>query len=99
MLLKGPCHDEIRIEKPLELSLPVIVCANKMDRPEARPTESLMKYWSCYWSLMPMMNSLTVLVFASAKSGIASLSMEEEAKDMTPLFETIINYIPARRRP
>ena len=34
-------------------------------------------------------------VYASAKGGYATLSLDDEPKDMVPLFETILNYIPA----
>ncbi|MDF2538346.1 MAG: typA [Herbinix sp.] len=84
------------LKKALELSLPVIVCINKIDRPEARPSVVVDEVLELLMELDADDSQLDCpFIFASAKAGIATLSMEEEATDMTPLFETIINYIPA----
>jgi GTP-binding protein len=84
------------LKKALDLSLPVIVCVNKMDRPEARPVEVVDEVLELLLDLDANSEQLDCpFVFASARSGVAALTIEEEAKDMTPLFETIINYIPA----
>jgi GTP-binding protein len=84
------------LKKALELSLPVIVCVNKIDRPEARPVEVVDEVLELFLELDANDEQLDCpFVFASAKAGIATLSMEEEAVNMTPLFETIVNYIPA----
>lgn len=84
------------LKKALELSLPVIVCINKMDRPEARPKEVVDEVLELLLELDASDEQLDCpFVFASAKSGVASLSIDGEGQDMTPLFETIINYIPA----
>lgn len=84
------------LKKALELELPVIVCVNKMDRPEARPVEVVDEVLELLLELDASDVQLDCpFVFASAKSGVASLSIEGEAVDMTPLFETIVNYIPA----
>ena len=47
------------LRKALELDLHVIVCINKIDRPEARPEEVLMKFWNFSWIWKPLMSSLT----------------------------------------
>lgn len=84
------------LKKALELSLPVIVCVNKIDRPEARPTEVVDEVLELLMELDAADYQLDCpFVFASAKSGVATLSLGEEATTMTPLFDTIINYIPA----
>jgi len=84
------------LKKALELSLPVIVCVNKIDRPEARPTEVVDEVLELLMELDANDEQLDCpFVFASAKSGVATLSIGEEATNMTPLFDTIINYIPA----
>jgi GTP-binding protein len=84
------------LKKALELSLPVIVCINKIDRPEARPVEVVDEVLELLLELDANDEQLDCpFVFASAKAGVAALSIEDEATDMTPLFETIINYIPA----
>jgi GTP-binding protein len=84
------------LKKALELSLPVIVCINKIDRPEARSTEVIDEVLELLLELDANDEQLDCpFVFASAKAGIAALSLEDEATDMVPLFETIVNYIPA----
>nr|MBQ8253454.1 translational GTPase TypA [Lachnospiraceae bacterium] len=84
------------LRKALELKLPVIVCINKIDRPEARPSEVIDEVLELLIDLEADEWQLDCpFVFASAKAGTASLSMDNPGKDMIPLFETILDYIPA----
>ena len=84
------------VMKALALSLPVIVCINKMDRPEARPTEVVDEVLELFMDLDASDEQLDCpFVYASARNGFAVLDPDDEKKDMTPLFETILNYIPA----
>ena len=84
------------MKKALELNLPVIVCINKIDRPEARPAEVVDEVLELFIDLDASEEQLDCpFIYASAKAGIASYSMDEEGKDMVPLFETILDYIPA----
>jgi len=84
------------LRKALELKLPVIVCINKIDRPEARINEVIDEVLELFIDLDADEAQLDCpFVFASAKSGYASLDMEKEGPDMSPLFETILDYIPA----
>ena len=84
------------LRKALDLSLPVIVCINKIDRPEARPDEVIDEILELFIDLDASDEQLDCpFVYASAKTGYAMLELSDEHKDMTPLFETIINYIPA----
>ena len=84
------------LKKALELNLNVIVCVNKIDRPEARVAEVEDEVLELLLELDATEEQLDCpFVYASAKSGVASLSMEEEGKDMKPLFDTILKYIPA----
>lgn len=84
------------LKKALELKLPVIVCINKIDRPEARASEVVDEVLELFLELDADDSQLDCpFVFASAKSGIASLDENSEGTDMTPLFETILDYIPA----
>ena len=84
------------LRKALELKLPVIVCINKIDRPEARINEVIDEVLELFIDLDADEAQLDCpFVFASAKSGYASLDMEKEGTDMSPLFETILDYIPA----
>ncbi len=84
------------LRKALELKLPVVVCVNKIDRPEARPAEVVDEVLELFIDLEADEAQLDCpFVFASAKSGTASLDMDVEGTDMVPLFETILSYIPA----
>ncbi|MBE5871478.1 MAG: translational GTPase TypA [Lachnospiraceae bacterium] len=84
------------LRKALELKLPVIVCVNKIDRPEARCDEVIDEVLELFLDLDADEKQLDCpFIFASARDGIASFTMEEEGTDMIPLFETILDYIPA----
>ena len=84
------------LRKALELSLQVIVCINKIDRPEARPKEVVDEVLDLLMELDAHEDQLDCpFVFASAKTGVATLNLDEEATSMKPLFDTIINYIKA----
>ena len=84
------------LRKALDLDLPVIVCVNKIDRPEARPTEVVDEVLELFMDLDASDEQLDCpFIFASAKAGYAMRNLDDEPKDMTPLFETILDYIPA----
>ena len=84
------------LRKALELKLPVIVCVNKIDRPEARPAEVVDEVLELFLDLDADEAQLDCpFVFASAKTGTASLDMDKTGNNMVPLFETILDYIPA----
>ena len=84
------------LRKALDLNLPVIVCINKIDRPEARPDEVIDEVLELFMDLDASDDQLDCpFIYASAKSGIAVLDLTDEEKDMQPLFETILEYIPA----
>ena len=84
------------LKKALELNLPVIVCINKIDRPEARPAEVIDEILELFIELDASDEQLDCpFVYASAKEGVAILELDDTPENMTPLFETIIDYIPA----
>ena len=84
------------LKKALELELPVIVCINKIDRPESRPGEVIDEVLDLFIELDANEKQLDCpFVYASARNGTASFDWTKQGEDMGPLFETIINYIPA----
>ncbi len=84
------------LRKALELELPVIVCINKIDRPEARPAEVVDEVLELFIELEASDEQLDCpFVYASAKGGYASMDPAVPGTNMEPLFETIVNYIPA----
>lgn len=84
------------LQRALDLDLPVIVCINKIDRPEARPNEVIDEVLELLMDLDASDEQLDCpFIFASAKAGYAVRDLADAPKDMTPLFETILDYIPA----
>ena len=84
------------LRKALDMKLPVIVCINKIDRPEARPDEVVDEVLELFLELDADDSQLDCpFVYASAKAGIASLDADTPGTNMIPLFETILDYIPA----
>ena len=75
---------------------PVICCVNKVDRPEARPHEVVDEVLELLLELDANEEQLDCpFIFASAKSGYASLDADVKGTDMKPLFETILSHVPA----
>ena len=84
------------LQKALDLDLPVIVCINKMDRPEARPEDVVDEVLELFMELDASDEQLdSPFVYASARSGFAVRKLDDESQDMQPLLDTIIDYIPA----
>ena len=84
------------LKKALDLDLPVIVCINKIDRPEARPEEVVDEVLELLMDLDASDEQLECpFLYASAREGTCVRDLGDEAKDLSPLFETIIDYIPA----
>ena len=84
------------LKKALELDLHVIVCINKIDRPEARPNEVIDEVLELLMDLDASDEQLDCpFLYASAKSGHAVLDLKDTPENMAPLFETILKYIPA----
>ncbi|MBR6172975.1 MAG: translational GTPase TypA [Eubacterium sp.] len=84
------------LQKALSLNLSVIVCVNKIDRPDARPAEVEEEVLELLMDLDATDDQLDCpFVYASAREGIASYTPDEPGTDMKPLFETILKHIPA----
>ena len=83
------------LQKALDLDLRVIVCINKIDRPEARPDAVIDETLELFMDLDASDEQLDCpFVYASARAGFAKKELDDPEVDMSPLFETIINYIP-----
>ncbi len=82
--------------KALSLELPVIVCVNKIDRPEARPNEVVDEVLELFMDLDASDEQLDCpFIFASARNGYAMKDLDNPKTDMMDLFDTIVDYIPA----
>ncbi|MDD5259757.1 MAG: translational GTPase TypA [bacterium] len=81
-------------KKALELHLKPILVVNKIDRPNARPHEVSDMTFDLFDELNATDEQMDFpIVFASGKDGIAKLDMEDEAKDMKPLLDTILHRV------
>ena len=84
------------LSKAMALGLAVIVCINKIDRPGARPTQVIDEVLELLLDLGANDDQLDCpFVFASAKSGIATLDPDVPGTSMKPLFDAIVDHIPA----
>ncbi len=83
------------LRKALELNLKPIVVINKIDRKDARPGEVLNEIYDLFISLGANDEQIDFpVIYTIAKQGIAKHSLEEESRDLAPLFETILKHIP-----
>ncbi len=84
------------LRKALELGLSVVTCINKIDRPEARPEEVEEEVLELLMDLDASEEQLDCpFLYASAKAGFAKKALTDEDVDMAPLFQTVIDQIPA----
>ncbi len=86
------------LNKAIELSLPIIVVINKIDRHDARPDEVLNEIFDLFCDLEASDDqaSFTVL-YAIGKHGIVKRSLEDPATDLVALFDAITEKVPAPR--
>ena len=84
------------LRKALDLKLPVIVVINKMDRPDARCDEVVDEVLDLFIELGADETALDrPIVYASARQGIATLDLNEPAENLKPLFDVILEHVPA----
>ncbi|MCL2197631.1 MAG: translational GTPase TypA [Defluviitaleaceae bacterium] len=84
------------LKNALDLDLPIVCCVNKIDRPEARPDEVVDEVLELFMELEASESQLdSPFIYASAKKGWASKESTDEGLGMKPLFEALIEYIPA----
>jgi GTP-binding protein len=83
------------LRKALQNHLKPIVVINKIDRENARPTETLNMIFDLFVELKATDEQLDFpIIYASAKNGVASNELNDGSKDMTPLFQAIVQYVP-----
>ena len=84
------------LQKAMEMGHKIIVVVNKIDRPDARIPEVIDETLELLLDLNATDEQLdSPMLFCCGRTGTASLSPEEEGVDLTPLFNTILEYIPA----
>ena len=83
------------LRKTLEAGLPVVVVINKIDRKDARPDEVLNEVYDLFIDLDASDEQLEFpVLYAIGRAGVAMRNIDDEQKDLTPLFETILEKIP-----
>src|SRR4051794_38910947 len=83
------------LRKSLEQDLPAIVVINKIDRPDARISEVLNEIYDLFIDLDAREDQIDFpVIFTNAKLGVAKARLEDEAKNLRPLFEAILAHIP-----
>ncbi len=84
------------LQRALELNHPIIVVINKIDKPDARIYEVIDEVLELLIDLNATDEQLdSPMIFCSGRAGTASLSPDEQGTDLKPLFDTILDYIPA----
>ena len=83
------------LRKTLEAGLPVVVVINKIDRKDARPQEVLNEIYDLFIDLDASEDQLEFpVLYAIGRKGVAMNALDDEQKDLTPLFEAILSHIP-----
>jgi len=83
------------VKKALELGHRPIVVVNKIDKPGAEPDRVVDEVFDLFANMDANEDQLEFpVVYAAARDGYAKINLEDENKDLTPLFETIINEVP-----
>ncbi|CAK7020338.1 MAG: GTP-binding protein TypA/BipA [Desulfovibrio sp.] len=83
------------LRKTLEAGLPVVVVINKIDRKDARPEEVLNEIYDLFIDLDASEAQLEFpVLYAIGRQGVAMNNIDDEQKDLTPLFEAILKHIP-----
>ena len=84
------------LKKAMSLKLPVLVCVNKVDRPEARCSEVVDEVLELFMDLDASDEQLDCpFIYASAKNGMSGREPDKLENSMIPLFDAIVDYIPA----
>ena len=84
------------LSKALKLGLRPIVCINKIDRSDARPDEVLTETFDLFDKLGATDSQLDFpYLYACGRDGWAVRNLDDEHKDLTPLFQLIIDHVPA----
>lgn len=83
------------VKKALAKKMPIILVINKIDRSDARVEEVISEVYDLFIDLDADENQIEFpVLYTIGKDGVSKLSLDDENSDLTPLFETIINYIP-----
>jgi GTP-binding protein len=83
------------LTKALEEKLPTLLIINKIDRSDARVPEVINEVYDLFIDLDAAEDQLDFpILYTNARAGIAKRNLEDESRDLRPLFETILDFIP-----
>ncbi|HEV2762967.1 MAG TPA: translational GTPase TypA [Pyrinomonadaceae bacterium] len=86
------------LRKALEARLPAIAVVNKIDRQDARPDEVVNEIYELFIDLDATDEQIEFpILYAVSRDGVAKRQLEDDSKDLRPLFDEIIKTIPAPR--
>jgi GTP-binding protein len=86
------------LRKALSLELPVVLVINKIDRPDSRISDVVDETYELFLDLDATDKQIDFpIVYTNAREGVATLDLDEPATDLRPLFETLLDTIPAPR--
>ena len=89
-------HTKFVLKKAIELGLRPIVVVNKIDKPAAEPERVVDEVFDLLVALEADETQLDFpVLYAAARDGYAKWNLDDESKDLTPLFEAILEYVPA----
>jgi GTP-binding protein len=84
------------LSKALQANLPPILVINKIDRPDARSQEVLNEVYDLFIDLDAHEQQLEFpIIYTNARAGVAKLALEDDSEDLRPLFDSILQHIPA----
>ena len=83
------------LRKALERGLPIVLVVNKIDRPDARPSEVVDEVYELFLDLDANERQIDFpIVYCNARAGKASMAPADEGNDLEPLFQAILEHIP-----
>ncbi len=86
------------LRKALGLKLPVVLVVNKIDRPDARISEVVDEVYELFLDLDASADQIDFpIVYCNARRGTATLDPQQQGTDLRPMFETLLNAVPAPR--
>lgn len=83
------------LQKAMELKLPTILAINKIDRKDARPHQVLDEVYGLFIDLGASDHTIDFpVLFTDGRAGIAHRTLDDGSRDLLPLFQTILEYVP-----
>src|SRR5262249_1370970 len=86
------------LRKAMAAGLKVLVCLNKIDRPDGRPEQVLQQVYDLFIDIGADDEQLEFpVLYAVAREGVASTTLETRGTDLRPLLDAVVEHVPAPR--